>query len=154
VRTIAIITAAGIVLGVALAFVLHALRKPARTPTLLPCSAEWLHLAPTVGLDPTGKVAQVGFTAPGPAHCGTFGTTRTMQIEVASADGKQLVKRSRPAGPLPGSEVVTAFAGRVSVPALKLCKARQPLRFTVTVVGLTASGNSRMHFAEGRCFLG
>src|SRR3954469_11386425 len=150
----AILLAGGIILGLGLALVLHEVRGSVKGERLAPCTADWLKLAATVGLDDAGKVARVGLTAPGPADCLALGKRQRLGIQVTSADGKLLLKRSVRGGPVPGTEVFNSFGTTVTAPALKLCKAKQPLHFSVSAIGLTAAGDSPLHYAGGRCFLG
>jgi hypothetical protein len=150
----ALLIGGGLVLGVGLALILREIRGPANQTHLAPCTAPWLKLAPTIGIDKGGRVARVGMTAPGPADCLALGLKRTISIRVASADGRTLVRRRVRGGPRPGSEVVAAFSTSISVPALRLCKALQPLHFTVGALGLTAEGDLSLHYEKGRCSLG
>jgi hypothetical protein len=113
-----------------------------------------LRLAPTLSLDSTGRRASVGVSAPGPAHCAIPSVRPLLTVEVDSADGKRLVKRSQRLQPFTELAVDGSFSGSIPVAALPLCRAKQPLRYAVHVMGLSTSGQGPLLYANGRCYLG
>jgi hypothetical protein len=152
VRVFAALAAVGILLGVAAA---HALRGRQRVEARSPCTAAWIGLVPKISLDESGTSAHVGFSAPGPAGCHVpTGGPRGAGVRIESADGRLLLRRSGAGGPPPGTLIESKLLYSVGVPALELCQAPQPLKVTVWVIGLTASGEGRLRFAGGRCLVG
>ena len=153
-RPFVLLAAGGIALGVVLAVVLAVVRGPAKAPVLPLCTADYLKLAPTISLDSTGRRAQVGVSAPGPAHCAIPSLRPLLTVEVDAADGKHLVRRRRRLLPFTEFAVNGSFSASIPVAALPLCRAEQPLRYVVHVMGLSTSGQGPLLYANGRCYLG
>jgi hypothetical protein len=154
VRQFALIAVGGIVLGLVLALVLSVVRGPGGPRELGPCTAELLRLAPTLALDSTGTRAEVGVSAPGPARCAIPSLRPLLTVEVDSAGGKRIVRRSRHLPAFTERAVDGSFTGSIPVAALPLCRAAQPLHYVVRIMGLSASGDGSLLYLNGRCYLG
>jgi hypothetical protein len=155
VRVFAALAVVGIVLGVAIALVAHALQAPKRVDAHPPCTTASIGLAPKISFADNGRDADVGFVAPGPAGCTVpAGGPRGVGIRIESADGKLLLERSSAGGEPPGTLIQTKLVYSTRVPALALCRARQPVEVTVWVIGLTVTAEGLLRFAGGRCFAG
>jgi hypothetical protein len=151
VRLIAIIATVGVAVGIGLAALVHAVQGPVHSTADEPCTAEWLHLAPTLSLNPAGTTLTVGFQTPVAGGCRVPQGERFTGVRIESADGMVLLAKRVEGGPPPGSAVTAKLVYSVTTPAAPICRAPQPLHFQVWVIGLTASGETSLRFDGGRC---
>jgi hypothetical protein len=157
VRVWAILVGIGVVVGVAIALIVHSLGTP-KPSGPQSCDGSILGLGATFSID--GDQAKVGFTAIGPPGAGITPcyvptmAPSVISLRVTSADGAVLFTKIERTGPPPGSLVTQPTLDSTNTPVAPFCAAQQPLQIEVIALGNSADASVRLTRQGSSCQLG
>ena len=143
-RSVVLIVAASLVLGVGLAFAVHEL---AGGKSSSGSERECTDVVPTLALSDAGRKLSIGLQAPRTTDglpCRIrAGATRRIVLDATSADGRPLFHDEQKTGAPPAGSRVTQTLKYTAPPvaALKFCSVKQPVAVKVSAFGVTTVGS-------------